>query len=136
MFLWEWFDDVSVVLSVWLVLVDGVVSVLSLLTEMRRVFVDRKWVICGGLACEHLVWGIVVNVKVDMLRLEGLVGVTIVETEVFGRALRLHVVHCLEKVSVGVCGVGMKRSDVPKEKVVVLNVLTIGIWKFRIDLYR
>ena len=78
------------------------------------------------MACKHLVWGIVIKVKVDLLGLERLVWVTIYEAEVFGRALRLHVLHCLEKVGVGVCGVRMKRSDFPKEKVVVLNVVTIG----------
>ena len=44
-FLRERFDDVGVVLSVRLVLVDGVVAVLSLLTETKGVFVDREWVI-------------------------------------------------------------------------------------------
>ena len=34
-FVWEWFDDVCVVLSVRLALVDGVVAGLSLLTETR-----------------------------------------------------------------------------------------------------
>ena len=34
-FVWEWFDDVGVVLSVRLTLVDGVVAGLSLLTETR-----------------------------------------------------------------------------------------------------
>ena len=42
--------------------------------------------------------------------------------------------HCLEKVCVGVCGVRMKRTDVPKKKVVVLDVLTVGSWEFRVDL--
>ena len=81
-----------------------------------------------------MICGVVVNVKVDVLWKERLVWVTIVEAEVFCRALRLHVLHCLEKVCVGVCGVRMKRTDVPKKKVVVLDVFTVGSWEFRVDL--
>ena len=56
------------------------------------------------------------------------------QTKVYGGSLRLHLLHCLEKVFFGMCDGRIEGLNFPDEGVVVLDVVTVGIWKFRVDL--
>ena len=56
------------------------------------------------------------------------------QTKVFVGVLRLHLLHSLEKVFFGMCDGRIEGLNFPDEGVVVLDVVTVGIWKFRVDL--